>query len=88
VLGELSVNVPADGGFALVGVNDQCVFGRGRRSGIIRPGRQNSQTRGGNEDGQAELFGVHGASSKEAPTSRKYSLKSDATNRLENRRLV
>jgi hypothetical protein len=75
----LTVNIPADGGFALVGMNNQCVCGGDRRGGIIRPGRQNSQTQGGNEDGKAELFDVHGASSKEAPPQRKYSLKS-ATN--------
>jgi hypothetical protein len=42
VLGELPVNVPADGVFALVGVNDQRVRGGDRGGGIIRPGRQNS----------------------------------------------
>jgi len=67
VLGELSVKVPADCGFALVGVNEQCVRGGDRCGGIIRPGRQNSQTQGGNENGNAELFHVHGVSSKEAP---------------------
>ena len=38
VLGEMAVNVPADGVCALVGVNDQCVRGGDRRGGIIRPG--------------------------------------------------
>jgi hypothetical protein len=73
----LSVNVPADGVFALVGVNNQRVLGGNRRGGIVRPGRQNSQAQGGNKNGKTELFDVHDVSSKEASVQRKYSLKSD-----------